>query len=109
MGKVGIFVVHLEHIMAFWYILWPFGNLVAIQYVFPRFGIFCQEKSGNPDLYSIKESLLDTASTIHLADTKQTKDTNCCRMGDAEFFGGKFCTEIRVRHDKQFSTCNLRI
>jgi hypothetical protein len=26
-----------------WYILWPFCNLVAIWYIFPRFGILCQE------------------------------------------------------------------
>jgi hypothetical protein len=31
-----------------WYILWPFGNFVAIWYIFPRFGILCQVKSGNP-------------------------------------------------------------
>jgi hypothetical protein len=31
----------LEHFTAFWSILWPFG-------IFPRFGILCQEKSGNP-------------------------------------------------------------
>jgi hypothetical protein len=44
-----------------WYILWPSGiyygyfvhfcpfcNLVAIWYIFPRFGMLCQEKSGNP-------------------------------------------------------------
>jgi hypothetical protein len=24
-----------------------FGNLVAIWYIFPRFGVLCQEKSGN--------------------------------------------------------------
>jgi hypothetical protein len=38
-------------------ILWPFGtgilcqfgNLVAICYIFPHFGILCQEKSGNHD------------------------------------------------------------
>jgi hypothetical protein len=29
-------------------ILWPF---VVIWYIFPRFGILYQEKSGNPDLY----------------------------------------------------------
>jgi hypothetical protein len=27
---------------------WPFGNLVAIWYIFRRFGILCQKKSGNP-------------------------------------------------------------
>jgi hypothetical protein len=26
-----------------------FGNVVVLWYIFPRFGILCQEKSGNPD------------------------------------------------------------
>jgi hypothetical protein len=30
------------------YIFCPFGNLVAIWYIFPHCGILCQEKSGNP-------------------------------------------------------------
>jgi hypothetical protein len=37
--KIGIFYGHLEYISAIWYILWPFGNLVAIWSIFPRFGI----------------------------------------------------------------------
>jgi hypothetical protein len=45
---VHILYVHLEQIMVLWYILWPFGNFLAIWYVFPRFGTLCQEKSGNP-------------------------------------------------------------
>jgi hypothetical protein len=48
MEKVGIFFGHLEFIEAIRYILWPFGNLVAIWYNSPPFGILCQEKSGNP-------------------------------------------------------------
>jgi hypothetical protein len=48
MENVGIFYAHLEYITAIWYILWSFGNFVVILYVF---GILCQEKSGNPDLY----------------------------------------------------------
>jgi hypothetical protein len=44
---VGIFYRHLEYNTAIWYILWPFGNLAAIWYIFPRFGTFCQENSGN--------------------------------------------------------------
>jgi hypothetical protein len=48
MAKVGIFYGHLEYIKVIWYILWPFGNLVAIWYILPRFGTLCQEKSGNP-------------------------------------------------------------
>jgi hypothetical protein len=39
MKKVGIFYDHLEYITAIWYSLWPFGNLVPIWYVSPRFGI----------------------------------------------------------------------
>jgi hypothetical protein len=39
---------HLEYITAIGYILWLFGNLLAIWYILPRFGILCQEKSGNP-------------------------------------------------------------
>jgi hypothetical protein len=37
-----------RYIIAICYFLRPFGNLVAIWYIFPRFGILCQEKSGNP-------------------------------------------------------------
>jgi hypothetical protein len=48
MEKVVIFYGHLEYITAIWYISCPFGNLVAIWYIFPRFGILCQYKSGNP-------------------------------------------------------------
>jgi hypothetical protein len=43
--NVGIIYGHLVYFTAIWYILWPFGNLLVI---FSRFGILCQEKSGNP-------------------------------------------------------------
>jgi hypothetical protein len=55
MEKVGIFYGHLEYIAAIWYTLWPFGNLVALWYIFTRFGILCKEKSGSPDSESIKK------------------------------------------------------
>jgi hypothetical protein len=48
MENAGIFRRHLEYFTAIWYILCPFGNVVVIWYMFPRFGILCQEKSGNP-------------------------------------------------------------
>jgi hypothetical protein len=44
----GICYGHLVYVMAIWYMLWPFGNLVVLWYIFPRFGILCLEKSGNP-------------------------------------------------------------
>jgi hypothetical protein len=45
--KVGKFFGHLEKITAIGYILWPFGNLVAIWCIFPHVGKLCREKSGN--------------------------------------------------------------
>jgi hypothetical protein len=39
----------LEYFTVIWFILWPFGNVVVIWYIFVRFGILCQEQSGNPD------------------------------------------------------------
>jgi hypothetical protein len=51
MENASIFYGHLEYFTVIWYILWPFGNVVVIWYSFPRFGILCQEKSGNPGTY----------------------------------------------------------
>jgi hypothetical protein len=48
MKTVGNFYGHLEYITAIWYILWQIGNLFAIWYISPRFGILIKEKSGNP-------------------------------------------------------------
>jgi hypothetical protein len=46
--QFGIFYGHLEHFNAIWNILWPFGNVVVIWYIFPRFGVLSDDKSGNP-------------------------------------------------------------
>jgi hypothetical protein len=54
MVMVGIFYGPLEYITAIGYILWPSGNLMAICYIFQRFGILCQDKSGNPAVDSRK-------------------------------------------------------
>jgi hypothetical protein len=53
MENAGIFYGHLEYFTVIWYILWPFGNVVVIWYIFPRFGLLCQEKSGNPDCNTV--------------------------------------------------------
>jgi hypothetical protein len=50
MKKVDINYGHLEYIKEIWYMLWPFGNLVEIWYIFSWFGILTKEKSGNPNL-----------------------------------------------------------
>jgi hypothetical protein len=52
MENVGNFFHHLEYFT----VIWPFGNVVVIWYIFPHFGILCQEKSGNPDAkHSLKK------------------------------------------------------
>jgi hypothetical protein len=37
-----------NHLKAILYILWSFGDLVGNMVYFPRFGILCRKKSGNP-------------------------------------------------------------
>jgi hypothetical protein len=48
MENAGICYGHLEYFTVSWHILWPFGNIVVIWYIFPRFGILSKEKSGKP-------------------------------------------------------------
>jgi hypothetical protein len=38
----------MVYFMVIWNILWLFGNVLVIWYIFPRLGILCLEKSGNP-------------------------------------------------------------
>jgi hypothetical protein len=58
MENAGKFYGHLKYFTVNWYILWPFGNVVVIWYIFLRFGILCQEKSGNPGLAVSRKSFL---------------------------------------------------
>jgi hypothetical protein len=46
--NVGSVYGHWEYFKAIWYILWLFGNFAVILVYFSLFGIFYQEKSGNP-------------------------------------------------------------
>jgi hypothetical protein len=48
MENAVIFYGHLEYFTAIWYILWPFGNVVVIWYIFPRFGIYLSRKIWQP-------------------------------------------------------------
>jgi hypothetical protein len=45
---VGLFHGHFKYFTAIWYILWPFGTVVAIWNTFPHFGTLCRGKSGSP-------------------------------------------------------------
>jgi hypothetical protein len=44
MEKFGTFFGHFEYITAIWYILWTFGNFVAICYISPLFGTYIVSK-----------------------------------------------------------------
>jgi hypothetical protein len=46
--NLGIFYGHLVYFTAIGNILWHLVYFVVIWYIFPRFGILDQEKSGNP-------------------------------------------------------------
>jgi hypothetical protein len=51
-------------------ILWPFGNVAIIWYIFPHFGTVCQEKSGNPARCAKEKGLLFRQSFSPSADRK---------------------------------------
>jgi hypothetical protein len=47
--KIVVYFMVIRNILrSFGVFLWPFGNVAVIWYIFPRFGILCLEKSGNP-------------------------------------------------------------
>jgi hypothetical protein len=48
MEDVGVFCGHLVHFRSYCYILWTLGRVCGNLAHFSRFGILCQEKSGNP-------------------------------------------------------------
>jgi hypothetical protein len=49
MENVGKFYDHLIYFTIIGNILWPFGIFFGhLEYIFPRFGMLYQEKSGNP-------------------------------------------------------------
>jgi hypothetical protein len=48
MEDVGIFVLFYS----IWNILWPFGIFYGYMAYFPRYGMFCPEKSGNPGCHA---------------------------------------------------------
>jgi hypothetical protein len=65
--------------MAIWYMLWPFGNLVAIWYIFPCFGTLNKEKSGNPvaDYLFVLDSNFPNLLDLNI---KSAIEKACCQM-----------------------------
>jgi hypothetical protein len=82
MESAGIFYGHLEHFMLIWYILWAFGNIVVIWYIFPRFGILCQEKSGNPARRGVsREKIINNFGLVDFFWYHVTRVTRVTRLG----------------------------
>jgi hypothetical protein len=85
MENVGIFYVHLVHFTAIWYMyfvaIWYILKL--FWYIFPRFGMLHQEKSGNPELRSLhfKQMPLDgsTSTRTYVQSEPSIKCGEKCR------------------------------
>jgi hypothetical protein len=45
MERVGIFMAICNILLPFGIFIWPFISFVALWYIFPSFGILCQEKN----------------------------------------------------------------
>jgi hypothetical protein len=75
---------------AIWYILWPFGNVVVSCYIFPRLGILCGEKSGNPGI--------DPGSVVPMmnAPSKVELATTLCKC--RHYFGPILQIFVRFSH-----------
>jgi hypothetical protein len=48
MQNIGIFYGNMEYILAIWYIIWPFGNLVVFWYISPFLVYFVSRKIWQP-------------------------------------------------------------
>jgi hypothetical protein len=63
----------LEYITAILYVVWLFSNFVVIWYIFPRFGILCQEKSGIPAQHRDRDAAINEDESYFEKDPKCRK------------------------------------
>jgi hypothetical protein len=81
----------MKYFTANWYILWPFGNVVLIWYIFPCFGTLCQEKSGNPGAewtnvcFSVTEEGFPSFKCFHVCTCWRFGWLGCHQMEDHGF------------------------
>jgi hypothetical protein len=66
MENAGIFYGHWEYFTVIWYILWLFGNVVVIWYIFPRFGILCQKNLATLVLIVESENGANSKKSLNL-------------------------------------------
>jgi hypothetical protein len=76
MENASLFYGLLEYFTVIWYSIWPFGNVVVTWHIFPRFGILCQEESGNPVVDAI--SVVDRIARWHIFKPKIEIWVNLC-------------------------------
>jgi hypothetical protein len=62
---LGKMFCHLEHFVAIWNILWPFGTFCGHLVHFSTFGILYQEKSGSPSCRKDRFPAKHKQSNIH--------------------------------------------
>jgi hypothetical protein len=96
MEKVGIFYIWPFGMCILrpfdTYILWTLGNLVAIWYIFPRFGMLCQEKSGNPGAHFFAEKRSEPIT-----------NTRTCVVQKRSFYQPiSYIVQKRLKHETKY-------
>jgi hypothetical protein len=92
--------------MDIWHILSPFGNFGVIWYIFPLFGILCQEKSGNPAL--VDRQLYFIRLSTNLFD-QENRPTSLRKFSRFKATRMKLIQRWLRTRDSQFLTAHLRI
>jgi hypothetical protein len=89
MEKVGIFYCYFEYITAIWYMLWPFGNLATIWYIFRPFWYIVSRKCWQPwpegQFYRKKSSLKSRVDVGAGTNRGPSNDSHnyACTLGQA--------------------------
>jgi hypothetical protein len=89
-------VSSMEYLTAIWHILWPFCNFLAIWYIFPRFGVLYQEKSGNPGCEPERVRFND--SELSEFQNVASEVVACCRCDRKGFLLLKRITKLKIIH-----------
>jgi hypothetical protein len=97
MEDVGIVYGHLVHFKVFCYILWAFGIVCGHLVYFSRFGILCEDKSGNP-----ASKHPPTILRFSLVIGCVTRVTLCCKTVPRASETGFFCLTHEVTKENIF-------
>jgi hypothetical protein len=100
-----VFYGRLIYFRAICYILWPFGNLVAVWYLFTRFGNLCRaKKSGSLGSFHFQASKeIDPDSEKVFCFTLTNSYSSFCRFPSRRCFTYTH-TYVHVLHNAEFKT-----